>query len=201
MYSKVPDCFGRTWDQNAAECAGGRDPNYTDGNGTHIRERCDFFNSCGAKKQAAEQERKVAPSFYSNPIIPASSLTRRFGPQPPPTSYAQPYAGHSPSHAPSQLEQELHRARIVIQQQEEALQQRYAVGQAPPTRTPNMMAMDMYVPKYLSTPEPRAPGQSVWAVLGREVMRGVMKAAGHTVASYWDRTPIGEKPDDNKGPE
>src|ERR1022692_3510384 len=51
--SEKPTCIGKLWDPNTSECSGGRDPSYVHPkNGSHVREKCDFFNECGARVQA-----------------------------------------------------------------------------------------------------------------------------------------------------
>jgi hypothetical protein len=42
------------------------------------------------------------------------------------------------------------------------------------------------MPSYLSTPEIRHPGESIWAVLLREVLRAMGKALGHSVSHFFD---------------
>jgi hypothetical protein len=50
------------------------------------------------------------------------------------------------------------------------------------------------IPGYLSVPEPRMPGESVWSVLLREIIRGVIKSTGHTVSYFVDQTPMRNPP-------
>lgn len=196
----LPDCYGKLWQQNEPECAGGRDPNYTSPSGTHIRERCEFFNSCGSRKQAVAQDKDAyssGGSIFSQPLISPNSLVRN-------GQNYNSYRGYNSYGQPAQrstqvdeLERQLQQARAVIQQQNQALHQGQRVPISTPGtyQSPQMMAMDMSIPKYLTAPEPLEEGQSVWNILGREVLRGVMKAAGHTMASFWDRTPIGSRDD------
>jgi hypothetical protein len=42
----------------------------------------------------------------------------------------------------------------------------------------------------LSVPEVLQPGESAWALLGRELLRGAGKSVGWTVANFFDRIPL-----------
>lgn len=42
----------------------------------------------------------------------------------------------------------------------------------------------------LSVPETMEPEDTPWTVLGRELLRGVGKSIGWTVANFFDRTPL-----------
>jgi hypothetical protein len=50
------------------------------------------------------------------------------------------------------------------------------------------------IPGYLSVPEPRLPGESVWAVLLREILRGIIKSAGHSVSYFVDQHSLKNLP-------
>ena len=47
-----------------------------------------------------------------------------------------------------------------------------------------MMAMNYGMPAYLSVPEPA--GGTFWGTMGREVLRGMGKALGHSIAHFFD---------------
>lgn len=49
-------------------------------------------------------------------------------------------------------------------------------------------ATNYEMPGYLSVPEPRDGG--FWPTLGREVFRGMGKALGHSIASFFDHVPL-----------
>jgi hypothetical protein len=59
------------------------------------------------------------------------------------------------------------------------------------------------VPAYLSIPEQRLIGESVWGHLAREGVRSIFKALGHTIANYFDTHPfrIHQPPPPPGGPE
>jgi hypothetical protein len=50
--------------------------------------------------------------------------------------------------------------------------------------------LNYVVPGYLSVPEPRADGESVWRVLGRLVLRAILKALGQELAHFADTHPL-----------
>ncbi len=192
MANEAPECFGEQWDQNAVECAGGRDPGYRGRDGSHIRERCSFFTSCGARFQAAKQE-------IAKPLIPASSLYRpRIEPTPTP-SYT--YGASSNQSEIYQLRAQLEQANKLIQQQQTSYSQgrmngAYGTGQHPL----QMMAVEMSIPKYLTVPEP-INELPIWVSLGRMILRAILKAVGHTVANFADHTPIDRGHGNKPGPQ
>lgn len=179
MTETLPKCYGLSWDDTQPKCAGGRDATYTDDHGSHIRERCDFFGSCGARVQASRQ------------LIQPQQLVRTPAPAIPP-----PFVP-SPSLAQTQqiqvLMQQMEQMRQTIQQQNTQLhsqQPRYTSGYTPQPVQSQMMATEFSMPRYLTVPEPRGV-TSIWSLLGREIVRSIMKSAGHTMANFWDTTPIG----------
>jgi hypothetical protein len=54
--------------------------------------------------------------------------------------------------------------------------------------------LNYMMPGYLTVPEVRQPGESIWNVLAREVARGLFKSAGHTVSHFMDTHPFMEPP-------
>jgi hypothetical protein len=46
------------------------------------------------------------------------------------------------------------------------------------------------MPSYLSTPETQHPGETIWSVLLRELIRALFKAGGHTLAHFFDVRPL-----------
>jgi hypothetical protein len=50
--------------------------------------------------------------------------------------------------------------------------------------------LNYVVPGYLSVPEPRADGESIWRLLGRLVLRAVLKALGQELAHFADTHPL-----------
>lgn len=169
-----PDCYGtHLWSAIAKECTGGPDAAYTHpANGTHVRERCRWFQSCAG----ASAQTKAA-------VVPASNLTAHlhpvqlqarpgFLPSPPPrplTATFQPQ--QQPYHHPTTLGQPW-----IAQQGPQAVPLPY---QAPGAQ----------MPSYLAVPEPAESGHWFKRLL-RETFRSMGKATGHTIASFFDHTPI-----------
>lgn len=62
----------------------------------------------------------------------------------------------------------------------------------PPQNTGGQYHLNYMMPAYLSVPEVRRPGQSIWAILGRESVRAIGKSFGHTIAHFFDVNPFRE---------
>jgi len=207
-----PSCFGSNehYDPRNAECRGGVDPKYTDPRtGGHVRPACDVFNQCGSRvAQKASQ------------IIPVRNLTQPSGiplgpPSPAPpqgqgtslndfiaqqkaaaaamqqvTPHAQQQAAWAEHYRQQQLAQQL--------QQRPAPPPQYYQPPYPPMAPPpppqqhygGQYQLNYMMPAYLSVPEARHPGQSIWAILGRESIRAIGKSFGHTIAHFFDMNPF-----------
>jgi hypothetical protein len=50
------------------------------------------------------------------------------------------------------------------------------------------------MPGYLTVPEERVEGEGLFAVLLREIIRGIFKAVGHVVAHAFDTRRLKEPP-------
>jgi hypothetical protein len=50
--------------------------------------------------------------------------------------------------------------------------------------------LNYMVPGYLTVPEQRQEDTSFWGLLGRESMRSVGKALGHTISNFFDVQPF-----------
>jgi hypothetical protein len=61
-----PPCFGRNHSPGDPLCSGGEDVTYEDGDGSHTRQPCDFFVSCGE-------------ALAKTSLIPSSSLLQKRG--------------------------------------------------------------------------------------------------------------------------
>lgn len=200
-----PRCFGKEWDKDEAQCAGGLDPTFNDGKGGHVRKRCDFFQLCGAQvvggaEQVIPPNNLVRPSYappppYAAPPAPpvgprvpsyAEWQQRAFSrpppPPPTPTAPAPPplprgYAPAAPQYygAPSPPQQP-HYPPPPVQPHGH-----YPAGH---------YQLNYMMPGYLTEPEVRSPGESVWSVLGREILRGVGKSFGHTVSHFFDANAL-----------
>lgn len=180
----VPICFGtHHWNPNEPECKGGADPKYTHpGNGSHVREICDHFRECGARSTAARM---------STNIVPASQLTR-------------PQAPSFPIVPPVPRQQDATTFREHMQRYQQQLAQtpapQYPYSAHPPAPAMQYQypaptyQLQYLVPSYLSVPEQRVYGGSLWGHLGRELLRAALKATGHTLAAYFDTHPFRSPP-------
>jgi hypothetical protein len=215
-----PQCFGKEYDSKAADCAGGPDPAYADPiTGSHVRSQCDFFRACGARTQAnragslpelrppqppqpapapvaaqtfgatvASLLNRTAPSVtYApaaaaappRPPAPAPPLYQnRYAPPPPPP----PQQAAQPP-APFGLPRTFSSSPTFLPQQ-----------QGPVHSPANTYQLNYTMPAYLSVPEAQHPGESLWAVLFREVIRSLLKSAGHSIAHFFDSRPMGPPP-------
>lgn len=61
-----PPCFGKFHSAGDPLCSGGEDVTYEDGGGSHTRQPCDFFISCGE-------------ALAKTSLIPSSSLLQKHG--------------------------------------------------------------------------------------------------------------------------
>ncbi len=189
MQVNLPQCYGKEWEANAPECAGGLDPAFTDPkNGSHIRQKCPFYDSCGARTRiAANGQTTVVPIQQQQqvfrptaPLLPPPSLF-----QPKPTSPGL----QSVAQAVQAASMASHQVRPPIMPVVPTVHHS-VVGQT----YPQYMALDFRMPSYLTVPEPVMPGDTVWSVLGRELIRAGLKAFGHALASFVDRTILRRNP-------
>lgn len=186
-----PSCFGKLWNPNETECNGGPDPKYNHPkNGGHIREKCDFFNECGARVQA---QRLITPQqMVKQPII-----------TPPPAAQANSFREFM--QRKQIVEEETERARLAASHQQQQRPQMPYYAQQPQQQPPyypqqqaypqpvyqqQMMPVNYGMPSYLSVPEMRIPGQSFVGLLGREAVRAMGKSFGHTLANFFDMNPF-----------
>jgi len=88
-----------------------------------------------------------------------------------------------------QLMNQVAQLQQVVQQQNAQLQRQH--NGYPTSQFNGLMTVDYRMPSYLSVPEPK--GDSVWSMLGRAVMRSAFKSVGHTLANFWDTTPLGRE--------
>lgn len=182
---ELPTCFGREWDKNVSECAGGPDPAFTNPKtGLHVREQCNFFQACGARTQAQR-----AAAQQQQRLIPTSSLfshTQPPTPTAPPTTFSDYLRQQQASYVEAQRLAATGRPITVPQQQQQVI---YGAAQHPAP----MYQLNYMMPGYLSVPEERQPGEGLWGVLLREVFRSIFKALGHSVSHFFDSRPIRDK--------
>lgn len=156
--SVPPSCFAKEWDQKAPECVGGLDLEYTSPTGSHIRSPCRWFQQCGMRTQAMKSLPQVG-----QPVVPLAHLL-----QPPRALQPAPMDPRLTALAQSMTRPVLTPAP----QQAQAMQ---------------YLSVDYRMPSYLTVLEPIDPEEGVWRPLGRELLRAILKAAGHTLASFVDR--------------
>ena len=194
-----PACFGKSWEQQAPECAGGPDAAFTDENGGHIRPACGFFNACGSRTQAAKMEES------QKNLVPATSLVRAWQGRPTQVQNPQPVGGTQQGIQQFTQQQYESMQKQAMQQMQAQMQAQMAAwqrgqGQAPMMMPPmmgmpppgyqQMMPVNFEIPQYLTHREYRRPDEGLFRVLGREVARSMLKSAGHTFANFFDSTPF-----------
>jgi hypothetical protein len=188
----LPGCFGKDWDAGAAECAGGADAGYVHPTTKqNVRDRCNYFSSCGARTQASKQA-------AGSTVIPPSHLVRPPVVTPPP---AETFADYLRKRN-SEYAESMRQAAFTQQQPQPGVVPRTVPVVGQPQPQPQVVVahhpgqvyhLNYTMPGYLSTPEERFPGESLGAVLLRELIRSVLKAAGHAIAHFFDSRRIKEK--------
>lgn len=199
-----PECFSKSWESTARECAGGFDAGYVSPSGTHVRPRCDWHDTCKVRTQLSQSN----AGGRSNPLIPPSELLKKmYGQQAP--SWQPPTQGRSPAAqqvsaaaaaavAAMTPQQQLQQAQMMMammagqQQPMSPMQNPFLPAPIYPGNFPlhgsiepiKMQAMSYGMPAYLSVPEARDDG--FWPALGRELLRGMGKALGHSIAHFFD---------------
>lgn len=213
-----PECFGAyekngvpLWDARSPECAGGLDPTFRNQNdGTSIRPPCDFFKECGNSvgrghlipaNHLVKQERP-RPGWMP-PVVSTAPTVRT--PQPAPQAQVMPQAGGYSYEQLAQMYAYLQNMLAQVQATQAghnpprnpAVQPQ--VQYMPPQVMPHMMAPTMqqgfqqmmpvnhYMPTYLTQAEPEG---SFGGRLIRELFRSLGKAAGHSIAHFFDNNPL-----------
>lgn len=192
--AESPSCFGsHLWSATEKECVGGADPGYKHPqNGTHVRERCKWYQPCA---QASAQQRTQS-------LIPSSNLTRYVQPPPP---VGNPLAGVQPPPKPvaphpgivAQPPRPFQQPHIQHVQQpaymhapQVLLAPPYIAQQGPMQVPMQYQQPGAQMPAYLTMPEPVAQGEGALGVLFRTLLRSALKACGHSLAFFVDSTPI-----------
>ena len=219
-----PSCFGRIddpskqiegWNPSCPSCAGGADPTYTDEKtGSHIREKCVFFNSCGSTVQAKKMEQMrttlVDPKSLMRPTVQPQAQTVPTPTVPAPQYPASVYQPQQPSQPKLAESLQQQQQALLLQQQQQAMMQHMQQQMAqmqrmapqqqmqmmpimPQMGYQQMMPVNYMMPSYLSNPEPVEPG-GFWRMMGRTVFRSMGKSVGHSVAHIFDSIPFGEPP-------
>lgn len=203
MSNQPPECFGKQWDSAAKECSGGYDPGYVSPSGGHTRLRCDFYESCRVRVQLAKSNQGA-----NNLVPPSALLARQQQQQQNPWPWMPPVQ-QPQLRAPQQGQAATTAAAPAAMPQMDQMQMMQMMmmlygggmmpGRMPPPPMPiypgnfpihgnidpiKMMAMNYGMPAYLSVPEPT--GGTFWGTMGREVLRGMGKALGHSIAHFFD---------------
>lgn len=183
-----PDCFGKHWDPNVAECAGGFDRTYVGPNGSKTRERCDYFDGCRTRvtlaKATATQQAPIPPATLLRQQPPTSS------PWQPPRAHMitppQPAAPTTPTWQQPPPPQPPPWQQWQVQPHAQGQPQFPYQAQVAPIQ---MQPVSYNMPAYLSVPENRAT-TSFWQILLIEVLRGLGKSLGHSISHFFDHTPF-----------
>lgn len=213
-----PECYGQDWDQNAAECAGGYDPAYVAANGSHIRKKCDCYDACKVRyllKQANSGQNVQVPvnrltqqqAPWPWPAAPSPWQPQQPAPirQGQPVSQAQQPQNVQMMQLWQQAQQQMQMQQLMqmLQAMQSGADPRMAMMQPSflfppaPQNIPYQMAplqmMPAYydMPAYLSAPEPVLKEESLLYPLGREILRGMGKALGHSIAHFFDHVAFG----------
>lgn len=192
-----PPCFGdpKLWDPKASECAGGMDPAFTNEHGSHVREKCVFFESCGTRVQASRME-------PARSLLDPKSLLKN---TPPLLGPARPPQQSQPSQTSQFVERFMTSiaSQPIQQVQQNYMNQPPRAIHLPPQQVPQgvpiagyqaMMPVNYQMPGYLSVPEQRHPAESFWTFLGRTIFRSMGKSLGHSIAHLFDTVPLGTPP-------
>ena len=147
-----PTCFGKSWDPKDPACRGGTDPAYTNQrDGSHVRERCDWFTVCGQSKSSAEAT--------TNPnIIPAHMLntTNRTSPFFNKT-YPPPAGGNTPPRPPVPPAPAVGSYQRYAQTQQTTQPTQPMQPAYQPSYQPQAQQYPNYYPAYGYMPAPTAP--------------------------------------------
>ncbi len=197
----VPPCYGRDWSKDDAECAGGLDPSYTHPKtGSHSRDRCDFYVSCGARttanRQQPPQPNLIPPqSLFRPPLVTPPANNQPQPTQPPPNVHTGSQTFHQwlqTQYKPGpQVKPGTPLTTMPPQTAPAPQPMMYPGGAAQPATT---WQLNYALPPFLSTPEFQRPGETIWTVLGREALRAALKGLAHAVAYFFDTRAI-RRPD------
>lgn len=194
--SGSPECFGSSlWSATDKECVGGPDPGYTHPvTGARARERCRWYQPCASV--SAQNKLIPAQNLVRAPMAPPPLATPAIPPgvQPPPKPVApNPALGARP---PLHVQQPSYQYQPQ-QYLQPSYQQPYMTYAPPhlvqlgPAQVPMPYQQPgAQMPAYLTMPEPIRPGDSAIGVLARTLLRAMLKAFGHALASFIDHTPI-----------
>jgi hypothetical protein len=179
----IPSCYGKEWDKNEPECAGGHDANFTHPvTGQHVREQCRFFQSCGVRTQAQRTANFVPVGNVVRPN-PATGVVG------PPQTFGDFLKQQQAAHVEAQRQAAFSGPRPptpTITPTQAAAQQPQGAWVGGVHHPAPMYQLNYMMPPYLSVPEIQMAGETIWSVLLREILRSMFKALGHAVAHFFD---------------
>src|ERR1700728_252446 len=194
----APQCFGKEWNNNEPECAGGPDYSFKDEEGKHVRPRCGFFSACSAATAASRQPLitpqsmiRPQPSIHLPPVQQPPSATT-FTPQPPPGMPPRPAWTPPVMHPPVAPASMTTDWRAIEQQRQAGLAARALPPPAYLAPQPTQLGpasvhypvttwqVGNAMPAYLTHEEERRPGESWFIPLLFTLVRGMLKAFGHS---------------------
>lgn len=185
-------CFGISWSATDPKCAGGPDPMYVDDEtGSHDRPKCDFFNVCGARKMAVQQEQRMVQIRLQQQQVPMQQ----------PMQVQQAQVQQPVQQVPLQVQQQMMQRQMMPQMPmmppqmllSQMMPQQMMVQAPMQLPVQQVMPVNFFMPGYLSVPEAQTvPGFGGYmGMLGLSIVRAMFKAAGHTIANVLDTNPFG----------
>jgi hypothetical protein len=208
------DCFGKLWEEESPDCAGGLDPLYVNPvNGTKIRTRCVLYDECRRRMQASEQTKLSDIRFRSANGARPPTVTYSLPPtvpqvkpliaQPPTTYSLQQKPTYTPPQAPPVQYAQPNLANTYIQHHPAQQQQSYnppiqhAMTQAqPPSQYfpavfhPTLNLQPHEAPPFLTVLEPAVPGEAPWKRMIYEALRAAAKGMLSHGVYMVDHIPI-----------
>jgi len=189
-------CYGKDWDGSSSECAGGLDPVYKHPNGTQRRTRCAAFDNCRAatERQRVQQPQVRAPYFHQpTNVVPSTNLVRpqhSAPPVPPPHPFQPTFTHYQTQFQPPPVMPPMMPPTMMAQPGNHATWVPPHVAQFGPTYVPaQQQQFGAQMPHYLTVPEP-VDGRPWYIRLIAEITRSMLKAAGHSTASFFDHNPM-----------
>lgn len=181
-------CYGLSWSSNDVKCTGGLDPTYNDDDGSHQRPKCSYFHACGARKAARDGEQQRVFQIRTTQLQQQAQQAQQVPLQVP---TAQAIIPHQPQVPVSAIAQQ-HYQRMLdtyrVSQQPQVQQAMPYPGMSLPIAS--YMPVNYYMPPYLSVPEPL--NGSYASMLGRTVLRSMLKSVGHSIAAVLDTVPFAQ---------
>lgn len=170
----APHCF-YDWESDDAQCQGGTS--------THINPRTNTtqWDRCTWEAQCRQATWRLRPERIPPSLIPTTSLVRTPAPpQPAARAAAAPVYQQQAAPlavAPPQAQAVAHPAAQVVMMHQQ------------PVNYNASMPVNYQMPGYLSAPQDVAT-DGFGAALGKTLLRAAVKGIGHSLAHFFDQTPI-----------